>query len=75
MFRGGDRRGAAVAFRRAASLRHPAPLLRSLASVTVPPSGWALARRLSGRGATRHATPPWLQELLSREQPAGPVGR
>jgi glycosyltransferase involved in cell wall biosynthesis len=64
VLRGGDRRGAAAAFWRSASVRHPSPLLRSLASLAVPPAGWALARRLTGRETTRGTCPPWLLDLL-----------
>ncbi|MGY1679575.1 glycosyltransferase family 2 protein [Geodermatophilus sp. SYSU D01176] len=65
--RGGHRRAAAAEFWRAASLRDPTPLLRSLASVAVPESGWALARRLRKR-RPGIATPPWLGDLLGAER-------
>ncbi|MBM7804175.1 hypothetical protein JOD57_000012 [Geodermatophilus bullaregiensis] len=64
MLRGGDSRGAAAAFWRAASLRHPAPALRSLACLVVPAPGRALARRIKNRGAAPLTAPPWLLDLL-----------
>jgi glycosyltransferase involved in cell wall biosynthesis len=67
MLRGGDRRGAAAAYSRAASVRHPSPAVRSLACLVVPASGWALARRLKAWRATDLTPPPWLSDLLAQE--------
>jgi glycosyltransferase involved in cell wall biosynthesis len=72
LLRGGHRRAAAAAFWRAASWRDPSPLVRSVASLTVPPSVWAVARRLR-RARLRKArpgieTPLWLLTLLGTEQ-------
>ncbi|MDK3256763.1 glycosyltransferase family 2 protein [Blastococcus capsensis] len=74
MLRGGDSRGAAGAFWRAASLRRPAPLLRALVSLTVPVRGRALARRVKNRRSVPLPTPPWLADLLAEERAGGTAG-
>lgn len=68
MMRGGDRRGAAGAFWRQVTVRHPAPALRALGCLVVPASGWALARRLKNSRADPPRTPPWLADLLDEER-------
>jgi glycosyltransferase involved in cell wall biosynthesis len=69
LLRGGHRRAAAAAFWRAASWPDLSPLVRSVASLTVPASGWAVARRLR-KARPRIEAPPWLLALLGTEQPS-----
>jgi hypothetical protein len=72
LLRGGHRRAAAAAFWRAVSWPDLSPLVRSVASLTVPASGWAVARRLR-KARPGIETPPWLLALLGTEQPSPSV--
>ena len=67
MMRGGNRRGAALAFWRQATVRKPSPVLRSVACLVVPAPGWAIARRLRRGRVAAVPTPPWLAYLLAAE--------